>query len=277
MKQKIKIKIKYDLLALEIIMNTIGILFLLPVFLILMNSLKSDAEINLDPVSFPASFNINNYVIAWKTIHFPNVLLNTFIVTTFSTIGIVIIGSMAAYAMVRIKIKLSWIFYIIFTFSILVPFQTFMVPLVMLSKDIGLQSVIGIIPIYWGLGCPIAVFMFHGFMKGVPLEMDEAATIDGANIFQLFFTIIFPLLTPIIATIAILDVLWIWNDFLLPLIVLPKQSTLQLAQYGFFSQFRREYGPATASLILSSIPVIAFYFSMQKYIVRGIMSGAVKG
>lgn len=274
---KQKMKIKYDILSLEIIMNMIGIVFLLPVFLILMNSLKSDAEINLNPVSFPTSFNINNYILAWKTIHFPRVLLNTFIITTLSAIGIIIIGAMAAYAMVRIKIKISWFFYIIFTFSILVPFQTFMIPLVMLSKDLGLQKIIGIVPIYWGLGCPIAIFMFHGFIKGIPLEMDEAATIDGANIFQLFFKIIFPLLTPIVATIAILDVLWIWNDFLLPLIILPKQSTLQLAQYGFFSQFRREYGPATASLVLSSIPVIAFYLSMQKYIVRGIMSGAVKG
>src|SRR4030042_206424 len=104
---KQKIKIKYDLLTLEIIMNIIGIIFLLPVFLILMNSLKSDAEINLNPVSFPASFNINNYIIAWKTIHFQNVLLNTFIITTLSTIGIIVIGSMASYAMVRIKIRLS--------------------------------------------------------------------------------------------------------------------------------------------------------------------------
>ncbi len=274
---KYKKKIKYDVLILEIIMIIIGIIYIFPAFLILMNSLKSDAQINLNPISLPTSFNINNFIIAWETIHFPKVLLNTFIITTLSTIGIIFLGSMAAYAMVRIKVKLSWITYLIFTFSILVPFQTFMVPLVMLSKDLSLQSIIGIIPIYWGLGCPIAVFMFHGFIKSVPVELDEAATIDGANIFKIFFTIVFPLLTPIIATIAILDVLWIWNDFLLPLIVLPKQSTLQLAQYGFFSQFRREYGPATASLVLSSVPVIVFYLLMQKYIVKGIMSGAVKG
>ena len=274
---KHKKMIKKNILFLEILMIIIGVIYIFPALLILMNSLKTDAQINLNPVSLPTSFNINNFVIAWKTIHFPKVLLNTFIITTLSTIGIILLGSMAAYAMVRIKVKLSWITYLIFTFSILVPFQTFMVPLVMLSKDLSMQSIIGIIPIYWGLGCPIAVFMFHGFIKGVPVELEEAATIDGANIFRIFYTIVFPLLTPIIATIAILDVLWIWNDFLLPLIVLPKQSTLQLAQYGFFSQFRREYGPATASLVLSSVPVIAFYLLMQKYIVKGIMSGAVKG
>ena len=274
---KNKRKIKYDLLILEIIMIIIAVVYIFPALLIVMNSLKTDAQINLNPVSLPTSFNIGNFIIAWQTIHFPKALLNTFIITLLSTIGIILVGSMAAYVMVRIKSRLSWITYLIFTFSILVPFQTFMVPLVMLSKDLHLQSIAGIVPIYWGLGCPIAVFMFHGFIKGVPIELEEAATIDGANIFHIFFKIVFPLLTPIVATIAILDVLWIWNDFLLPLIVLPKQSTLQLAQYGFFSQFRREYGPATASLVLSSVPVVAFYLAMQRYIVKGIMAGAVKG
>ena len=183
---KHKKKIKYNILFLEIIMLLIGIVYIFPAFLILMNSIKTDAQINLNPVSLPTSFNINNFIIAWKTIHFPKVLLNTFIITTLSTIGIILLGSMAAYAMVRIRVKLSWITYLIFTFSILVPFQTFMVPLVMLSKDLSLQNIFGIVPIYWGLGCPIAIFMFHGFIKGVPVELDEAATIDGANIFRIF-------------------------------------------------------------------------------------------
>ena len=157
------------------------------------------------------------------------------------------------------------------------PFQTIMIPLVQTAKDYNLKSVFGIIPIYIGLGCPLAIFMYHGFIKGIPLEIDESAAIDGANPLRTFFQLIFPLLKPITATIAILDVLWIWNDFLLPLIILPKQSTLQLAQYGFFSLFKREYSMAMASLVLSASPIILFYLAMQKYIVKGIAAGAVKG
>ncbi len=275
MKEKTK-KRKYNILILEIVMIIIAILFISPAILIITNSFKINSQIILNPISLPTSFYIDNYIIAWKTINFPITLLNTFIITSFSTIGIILIGSMASYAMVRIKFRLSWIAYILFTFSILIPFQTFMVPLVMFSRDLGIKNISGIIPIYWGLGCPLALFMFHGFIKGIPIEMEEAATIDGANIYQIFYKIILYLLKPIISTVAILNVLWIWNDFLLPLILLPKQSTLQLAQFGFFSQFYSEYGPATASLVLSSIPVVAFFLIMQKYIVKGIMSGAVK-
>jgi raffinose/stachyose/melibiose transport system permease protein len=245
--------------------------------LILINSFKSDAQITLNPLSLPQSINLDNYINAWKETDFPVVFLNTLLITTVSTVGIIIVSAMAAYILARTRSKLSWLFYLIFTFSLVVPFQTFMIPLVKAAKEWNLQSILGIIPIYIGLGCPMAIFMYHGFIKSVPEEIDESAAIDGSSMIRTFFQLVFPLLTPVTATIAILDALWIWNDFLLPLIILPKQATLQLAQFGFFSLYRRQYSLAMASLVLSAAPIVVFYFALQKYIVKGVAAGAVKG
>jgi raffinose/stachyose/melibiose transport system permease protein len=258
-------------------MWVLAILFLVPALLTLLNSFKTDAAIGLNPLSIPTSLEINNYVLAWKATRFPIVFFNTLVITAISTVGIILVSSMAAYVMVRTHSKLSWVIFLLFTLSMVVPFQTFMVPLVMLAKDMNLKSVLGIVPIYMGLGCPMAIFLYHGFIKGIPVELEEAAQVDGANFFQIFFGIVFPLLTPITATVAIINVLWIWNDFLLPFIILPKETTLQLAQFGFFGLFQKQYGRAMASLVLSAAPVVVFYLLMQKNIIKGITAGAVKG
>jgi raffinose/stachyose/melibiose transport system permease protein len=265
------------LTVLEIATALFALLFISPTLLILVNSFKSDAEITLNPLSPPTSLSLANYAAAWQETNFPVVFANTLLITVFSTMGIILVSSMAAYILARTKTKLSWFFYLAFTFSLVVPFQTFMIPLVQTAKELNLQNVWGIIPIYIGLGCPLAVFMYHGFVKNVPLEIEESAAIDGATVPRIFFQLVFPLLTPVTATIAILDALWIWNDFLLPLIILPKQSTLQLAQFGFFSLYRRQYSLAMASLVLSAAPIVLFYLAMQKYIVKGLAAGAVKG
>ncbi|HEX2954231.1 MAG TPA: carbohydrate ABC transporter permease [Bacillota bacterium] len=264
------------LLAGEAVMLLFSLLFLFPALFTLMSSLKSDTEIRLNPLAWPAALHLNNYVEAWKVTHFPVALFNTLFITVISTAGIVLISSMAAYSLVRSEWKISWFLYLLFTFMMIVPFQTFMVPLITMAKEMSLQNIIGIIPIYLGLGCPMAIFMYHGFIKGVPKDIEESAAIDGASAFRTFFSIVFPLLKPVTATIAILDVLWIWNDFLLPLLIL-QRGTLQLAQYSFFTMFKQEYALAMASLVLSSAPVIAFYLIMQKYIIKGIAAGAVKG
>ncbi len=202
------------------------------------------------------------------------------IITLFSITGIVITSSMAAYALVRNNWKISWIIFLLFTFSMVVPFQAIMVPLVETAKGFGINnSLFGLIIIYIGLGSPMAIFMYHGFIKSIPKEIEESASIDGAGPFTIFFRIVFPLLTPITATIVILNVLWIWNDFLLPLIILQSKElrTIQLAQYSFFGAYRKEYGLALASLVTSAFPVVLFYLVMQKYIIKGITSGAIKG
>lgn len=268
---------KYGLGILEGVLFILALLFLFPGLLTLLNSFKSDAQIATNPFTLPTSFNFDNYVAAWQETKFPRVFCNTLLITFCSTAGIILVSSMAAYILARSQYKIAWYIYLLFTFSMIVPFQTFMVPLVQTARDYNLQNIWGIIPIYIGLGCPLAIFMYHGFIKGIPLEIEESAAIDGASTGRRFFTIVFPLLTPITATIAILDVLWIWNDFLLPLIILPKGSTLQLAQFGFFGMYRQQYSLAMASLVLSATPVIIFYLVMQKFIIKGISAGAVKG
>lgn len=268
---------KYSLRILEILMGLAALLFIFPAVLILINSFKSDAQITLNPISLPVAWGLENYINAWKETNFPVVFANTLIITVGSTLGIILVSAMAAYILARTKWRSSWFIYLGFTFSLVVPFQTFMIPLVQTAKEYNLQNVLGIIPIYIGLGCPVAVFMYHGFIKGVPIEIEESAAIDGASVLRTFFQLVFPILKPVTATIAILDALWIWNDFLLPLIILPKQSTLQLAQFGFFSLYRRQYSLAMASLVLSAAPIVIFYLFMQKYIVKGVASGAVKG
>ncbi|HOJ64061.1 MAG TPA: carbohydrate ABC transporter permease [Spirochaetota bacterium] len=222
---------------------------------------------------------INNKIIK-NFVTFPRVFFNTLIITVFSVVGIVITSAMAAYALVRNEYRLSWIIFLLFTFSMVVPFQSIMVPLVETAKGLGLNNTLwGLILIYIGLGSPMAIFMYHGFIKAIPKELEESAAIDGAGPFTIFFRIVFPLLTPITATIVILNVLWIWNDFLLPLIILQSKElrTIQLAQYSFFGAYSKEYGLALASLVTSAAPIIIFYLIMQKYIIKGITSGAVKG
>lgn len=261
----------------EVAVAVIALIFIIPILLTVVNSLKTDSQIYSNPASLPVSLQFINFINAWRETKFPLVFLNTLFITLLSVAGIVLISSAAAYAMVRTKSRASRIMFFIFAFSMVVPFQTIMIPLVITAKTLNLKNIFGIIPIYMGLGSPIAVFMYHGFIKGIPVELEEAAAIDGAGVFRIFFTIVLPLLTPITATIVILDVLWVWNDFLLPLILLPKQTTIQLAQYGFFGQFKSEFGKALASLVLSASPIVIFYVFMQKYIIKGIMSGAIKG
>lgn len=264
------------LIALEALMIAAALVFIYPALFVLNNAVKPDAAIRLDPVSPPSSLYLANFAKAWVEMKFPRTLAGTFLLTSLSVAGILLLSSMTAYKLARTFTRLSWLLYLLFAFALVIPFQIVMVPIVGLATDLRLASIWGIIPMYWGLGCPLAVFMYHGFVKGVPRELEESASIDGAGRFYTFFRVVFPLLKPITATIAILDALWIWNDFLLPLVVVRK-GTLQLEQMQFYGMFLREYGPAAASLILSAAPIVVLYLALQKFIIRGIAAGAVKG
>lgn len=222
---------------------------------------------------------VKNYGNSWRLTKFPVVFFNTLVITVFSVVGIILISSMAAYALVRTETRLSWILFLFFTFAMVVPFQVIMFPMVKVAKMLGAAgSIPGIILIYMAVGCPMAIFMYHGFIKGIPIELEESAALDGAGRFKIFFAVILPLLTPITSTIAILDVLWIWNDFLLPLILLTKKVvTVQLAQYYTRGAYSRDFGMELASLVLAVFPVILFYIFMQRYIIKGVIAGAVKG
>ena len=262
--------------ALTVTLVVFAIFFIYPLVFVVINSFRPNADIIINPTGLPVKLFIGNYVKAWKEMQFPRVFFNTLLVTVLGTGGIILSSAMCAYGLVRSEVKISAVLYAFFAFSLVIPFQIIMVTLGVLAADLHLMSVPGLIPMYWGLGCPTAIFMFHGFIKSVPRELEESAAIDGAGRFYIFFRIVLPLIKTIIATVAVIDALWIWNDFLLPLIV-AKQGTIQLAQMRFNGPFMKDYGPMCASLTISSIPIIAFYLGLQKYIIKGIAAGAVKG
>jgi raffinose/stachyose/melibiose transport system permease protein len=261
---------------LELLMIVFALIFIYPAIFVLISAFKPNADIITDPLGLPKALEFSNFVKAWQGMDFPKTATTTFLITAFGVAGILITSSMAAWVLARTAKRYSWFIYALFASAMVIPFQIIMVPLAVLASDLNLTNPAGIVVLYWGLGAPLAVFMYHGFVKGIPRELEESAAIDGAGNGYVFFRIVFPLLKPITATIAILDALWIWNDFLLPLIII-KQGTLQLAQLQFNGQFLKEYGPLTASLVLSATPIIIFYLSLQKYIIKGIAAGAVKG
>jgi raffinose/stachyose/melibiose transport system permease protein len=262
--------------VLEPFMIAFALIFIFPVIFIVMSAFKPDAAIMMNPMSPPKSLFLGNFAKAWRVMRFPRTFANTLFVTAAGVGGIVLVSSMAAYMLARTETRLSWLVYILFAAALVIPFQIIMVPVAVLASDLGLTNLRGIVLLYWGLGAPTAIFMYHGFVKGVPRELEESAAMDGAGQFYIFFKIVLPLLKPITATIVILDALWIWNDFLLPLIIV-KSGTLQLEQMAFHGQFLKEYGPMTASLTLSALPIMLLYLALQKYIIKGIAAGAVKG
>ena len=264
------------MLALATVLMVLAVIFIYPMIFVLINSIRSTEEIILDPAGWPVKLYLENYVQAWKEMQFHRVFLNTLVITVLSTVGIIITSAMCAYALARSNSKISWALYIFFAFYLVIPFQIIMVPIGVLASDLHLMNIPGIIVMYWGLGCPTAIFMFHGFIKSVPRELEESAAIDGAGRFYIFFSIVLPLIKTIVATIAVIDALWIWNDFLLPMIVI-KKGTIQLAQQAFKGLSVNKYGPMCASLAISSIPIISFYLALQKHIIKGIAAGAVKG
>ncbi|VBB05719.1 Hypothetical protein LUCI_0930 [Lucifera butyrica] len=251
-----------------------------PVYMAVVNSFKTQSELYSSVLSFPSHITLENYRQAFIKMDFVRVTFNTLVITVGSVAGIILAGSLAGYKLARVRGRVSSLLYILFTASMLVPFQSIMIPLVKIAKFFDLNgSVWGLPLIYIGLGVNMAIFLYYGFAKLLPKELEEAALVDGCNQFQMFFYIVFPLLKPITATIAILDVLWIWNDFLLPLVMISnvKNYTLILASNMFFGKYNVEWPNILAALVLTLIPVVIFYSLFQKNIIKGITSGAVKG
>lgn len=265
----------------EAFMIIVAILFIYPVIYVVINAFKSTQEIVLNPAGFTVHPTLENFVKVLRTegsggVSFVKALFNTVVLTVASVSLIILFSSACAYKLVRTKHWVSTAVFFAFAFFMVIPFQTIMVPLVVLATDLRFKGVYGLILVNVGLGAPTAVFMYHGFIKGVPVSLEEAAAIDGAGPFRMFFQVVFPLLVPITATIGILDVLWVWNDFLMPYIIL-RTGTLVLFQFNFFGTFTKDYGALTASLVMTATPVVIMYCALQKYIIKGIAAGAVKG
>lgn len=266
-------------LVLEVFAIVLAVIFLIPFYFVIVNSLKSFSEILIDAAALPSEILFSNYAKVWDILNFPSAFINSLIITVFSIIGLVVISSMAAWKMARTPGKLSKILFIWFVSAMVIPFQTVMIPLIKVGGFLGIMnSIPGIIIMYFGFGVPLSLFLYHGFMKTVPVEIEEAATIDGCSQFGVFWRIVFPLLKPITITVIILNTLWIWNDYLLPLLVLQDASlrTIPLATSSFFAQYTKQWDMGLAALVLGITPIIIFFLFLQKHIIKGIAAGSLK-
>lgn len=265
------------------ILTLLAIIFFIPIFLVLINSFKSRLYVSTMPFNWPVGdlfVGFENYTNGLKTSGIVFSFFRSVFISLFSVILIILCTSMTAYYIVRIKSKFANVLYYIFVFSMIVPFQMVMSTLAYVVTSINFDNIFGVVIVYLGFGAGLSVFMFTGFVKGIPLEIEEAATIDGCNPLQTYFRIVFPMLKPTIITVAILNSMWIWNDYLLPYLILGTSHktipvAIQLAMQGAYGA--TDYGGFMAMLVLAIIPIILFYISSQKYIIKGVISGAVKG
>ncbi|WHY87304.1 carbohydrate ABC transporter permease [Neobacillus novalis] len=262
----------------EILGVFLGLLWLSPFYLMIVNSFKTKREIFADTLKLPEGFNFDNYIEAFAELDFLKTFLNSVLITVVSVVIIIVFSSMAAYALSRNKSKMSTIIFFMFVAAMLIPFQSVMIPLVTIFGKIELLNRSGIIFMYLGFGASLSIFLYHGTLSGIPKSMDEAATIDGANRFQIFWYIIFPMLKPITVTVAILNTIWIWNDYLLPSLVINQEGmeTIPLKMFFFFGEYTKQWHLALAGLTIAIIPVIIAYFFAQREIIKGISEGAVK-
>jgi len=259
------------------------ILFIFPILLVVMNSFKSRLYVSTQPFVLPNSqtfVGLENYINGLTTSGFALALLRSVWITIASVVVIVIFTSMTAWYITRVKSKFTKSLYYLFVFSMIVPFQMVMYTMTYLVNQLAFSNVFGIIFVYLGFGAGLAVFMFTGFVKSIPVEVEEAATIDGCTPLQTFFKVVFPMLKSITITVAILNVMWIWNDYLLPYLILGESQktipvAIQIAMQGAYGA--TDYGGFMAMLVVAIIPIIIFYISSQKYIIKGVISGAVKG
>ena len=257
--------------------------FLFPILLVVLNSFKSRLYISDAPFALPDATTFvgwDNYRTGLQTAGFAAAFGRSVFITVGSVTLLVVGCSMTAWYMARSKNRLCKGLYYLFVFSMIVPFQMVMYTLTYVVGALGLDTVVGILPVYLGFGSGLSVFMLTGFVRGIPAEIEEAATMDGAGPLQTFFRVVFPILRPTAVTVAILNAMWIWNDYLLPYLVLGTgQKTvpvaIQIAMQGAYGA--TDYGGLMAMLVLAIIPIVAFYLVGQKYIISGVIAGAVKG
>lgn len=275
------LNIKFGNIVNQIILIVLAAYTIFPICFLLINSFKSQSEIVSKPLGLPGNWNFKYILNAMQEIHFLKAALITLFITTISVGILVIISSLFAWILVRNKTKTSETIFLIFTAAILIPFQSVMYPLLNLFEQLGLKNIGGLIIMYCGFGLSMSVFLYHGFIKSIPKTIEEAAVIDGANIFQLFFKVVFPLLKPTTVTVIILNAMWIWNDYLLPFLVIgnSEMKTLTLELY-FAKMISGQYGSPWElifpAVLVSIVPIIIIYLFLQKYIVKGLSAGATK-
>lgn len=270
--------------AAYIVLFILSVVFLAPILIILLNSVKGTFYISDAPFELPNEetfVGISNFIKGFTQSDFLQAFLNSAFITVLSVAGIILLTSMTAWYLVRVKNIFTKIVYYLFVFSMIVPFQMVMYSMTYYAFKLNLDNKFGIVLIYLGFGAGLSVFMFSGFIKSIPTEIEEAAIIDGCSPLQTFFRIVFPILKPTAITVSILNAMWIWNDYLLPYLVLGsgEDKTLpvavQMALSGGYGN--KDMGALMAMLVLAILPIIIFYLFSQKYIIRGVIAGAVKG
>ena len=260
----------------------LAILYVVPLLIVLMNSFKGRFFISDTPFALPDAqtfVGLKNYTSGLAKTGFIQAFGYSLFITVFSVGTIVLFTSMTAWAITRVTSRISSLIYYLLIFSMIVPFQMVMFTMSKMANVLRLDNPVGIIVIYLGFGAGLSVFIFAGFIKSIPLEIEEAARIDGCNPIQTFFLIVFPILRPIYITVAILNTMWIWNDYLLPYLVIGSNYrtipiAVQYLQGGYGS---KDMGAMMAMLVLAIIPIVVFYLFSQKYIIQGVVTGAVKG
>jgi raffinose/stachyose/melibiose transport system permease protein len=283
---------------LESVAVLLFLLYMLPFALILINTAKPTLQILIDPLAWPEKFSLMftniQSVYSSPNIKYPSAFMSSAFITAGSCALLVLISSMAAWVLVRTKTKLSGAIFMMFVAAMVIPFQVVMFPLVnwffTIESALGLRNLgpgfrilynyPGIILAYMGFGTSLSIFLYHGFIKSVPLELEEAATIDGCSRAKTFFRIVFPILKPITMTVIILNGIWIWNDFLLPMLVLGsfgRVQTLPLAVASFVGSFSRKWDLILTAALMAMMPAIAVFLFLQKYIIKGMVDGSVKG
>ena len=266
-----------------VLLSLLAVVFIIPVALVVVNSFKSRLYISSAPFALPDSetfVGFSNYISGLTSSGFLGAFGRSLFITVASVVVIVVCTSMTAWYIVRVKSRFTKVLYYLFVFSMIVPFQMVMYTMTYVVNTINFDNIFGIVPVYLGFGAGLSVFMLSGFVKSIPREIEEAATIDGCTPLQTFFMVVFPILKPTAITVAILNAMWIWNDYLLPYLILGTDDktvpvAIQISMQGAYGS--TDYGGLMAMLVLAIIPIIIFYLICQKYIIKGVIAGAVKG
>ncbi|MFT3984200.1 MAG: carbohydrate ABC transporter permease [Lachnospiraceae bacterium] len=266
---------------LKYIVTMLGvILFALPLILVIINSFKSKAEIMTSAIAMPSSFNLENYRTIMADSNFLTSFLTSIFVVTVTTSLTLLISAITGYALARWESRLSKIILIVIMTTLFVPFQVYMVALIVIVKNINLiGSLFGLIIVYIALGMPVPIFLCRSYCIGLSKDIEEAAIIDGCSRIKMIGVVILPLMRPILATVAVLNALWVWGEFLVAFLVYGsgKPMTLPLSQRYFFGTYSNQWNLILTNFLISSIPIIILYILMQKNIIKGIVAGAIKG
>lgn len=268
-------------LLLNLLYACIGAAMLLPIYYLVVTTFKTPAEAAANPLGLPKTFTLENYKTALSAMEYPRALFNNILITGCAVIILLILSSMAAYVIARSSKKTFKVMYSIFMVGLIVPFQIAIIPLYKIISGLHLMNTLpGVILIdVFCINLPLSIFLFRGFICTVPKELEEAAAIDGCGTFRTFWSIIFPLLKPIVSTVAILDALAVWNDFMTPLLFLqdPKKGVLLQEVYKNVGPFSTNWTSFFPMLVLTTLPLVIFYLIMQKNIIEGVVAGSVKG